>query len=74
FEAAFGKTPGKFVTKTQVVNKDGGKPTPGQLIGRTFARFIPFDAFSFLASNPVGWHDSLSKTRVVKDDSLVHLD
>jgi uncharacterized RDD family membrane protein YckC len=65
-EAAFQRTPGKLLTGTLVVTEDGGRPTLGQIVGRSFARFIPFEAFSFLGSNePVGWHDSLSKTRVI---------
>ena len=65
-EAVFQRSLAKFVTGTKVVNEDGGRPTFGQILGRSFARFIPFEAFSFLGgSNPVGWHDSLSKTRVV---------
>jgi uncharacterized RDD family membrane protein YckC len=57
---------GKFVTGTRVVSANGGRPSSSQLLGRTFARLIPFEAFSFLSNNPVGWHDSLSGTRVVQ--------
>jgi uncharacterized RDD family membrane protein YckC len=57
----------KFITGTKVVQVDGSAPTVGQIIGRTFARFIPFEPFSLLGGkNPVGWHDSLSKTRVIE--------
>ncbi|CAG5076553.1 RDD family protein [Parvicella tangerina] len=65
-EASFGKTIGKMITGTEVVAVGGGKPTLNQIIGRSFARLIPFEPFSFLGENAVGWHDSLSKTRVVK--------
>jgi hypothetical protein len=42
------------------------QPTLPHLLGRTFSRIIPFEPFSFLDKNhPVGWHDSLSGTRVV---------
>lgn len=66
-EAVMQRTLGKLVTGTRVVTADGGRPTVGQIVGRSFARFIPFEAFSFLGGNgfPVGWHDSLSRTRVV---------
>ncbi|MCB0630326.1 MAG: RDD family protein [Saprospiraceae bacterium] len=67
FEYAFGKTPAKFLTKTRVVDANGNKPSFGAIVGRTFARLIPFEPFSFLGSRPVGWHDSLSGTRVVQD-------
>jgi uncharacterized RDD family membrane protein YckC len=65
-ELLFQRTLAKFITGTRVVTADGGRPSFGQIVGRSFARFIPFEAFSFLGdSQPVGWHDSLSKTRVV---------
>lgn len=66
-EAAFGKTPGKLVTGTRVVSDDGGIPTLRQIILRTACRLIPFEAFSFLGKDAVGWHDQLSKTRVIQN-------
>ena len=65
FEGVLGATPGKLVTRTRVVALDGGKPSFGQLLGRTFSRFVPFEPFSFLGSTS-GWHDRWSKTRVVR--------
>ena len=73
FEVAFGKTIGKMITKTKVVNEDGTKPSVGTLLKRSFSRLIPFDAFSYLKSNPSGWHDTISKTMVVDDISLYDL-
>ncbi len=65
-ECVFNRTIGKFLTGTMVVRADGGPPTFGQILGRSFARLIPFEPFSFFSgSYPVGWHDSLSGTRVV---------
>jgi len=66
-EKLFGRTLAKFITRTKVVSEDGSAATWGQIVGRTFSRFIPFEAFSFLGGKgyPVGWHDKLSKTRVV---------
>jgi len=64
-EALFQRTLAKFLTSTRVVNVDGQRPTFGQIVGRNLARFIPFEAFSFLGIKPVGWHDSLSGTRVI---------
>ena len=69
FEAVFQRSPGKFLTGTKVVNESGGKPTFGQILGRSLCRFIPFEAFSFLfgdSSRVVGWHDKFSGTLVVK--------
>jgi len=65
-ESLWQKTPAKFITRTKVVSIKGGKPEFSQIVGRTFARFIPFEPLSVLAS-PLGrgWHDTLSGTMVV---------
>ena len=68
FEGLFARTPGKFACGTRVVDASGGPPSWGQVCGRTFARFIPFEPFSLLLSEDdkrTGWHDTLPKTRVV---------
>lgn len=68
-EGFFGFTVGKLITGTRVVTENGGKPRWGQIVGRTFARFIPFEPFSVLFANDKkrrGWHDSLSRTWVVR--------
>lgn len=69
-EALTGITLGKLVTGTIVVNEQGQRPTTGQVVGRSFSRIIPFEPFSFLFMTPGGWHDTLSKTHVVKKKSL----
>jgi uncharacterized RDD family membrane protein YckC len=65
-EAAFGWTLGKLVTGTRVVALDGRRATFPQILGRSLARFIPFEPLSFFGRDPVGWHDSLSNTRVIQ--------
>lgn len=65
-EIKFQKTIGKFLTKTKVVKMNGEKPENGDIIARTFYRLIPFDRISFLFTKN-GFHDFLSKTKVVKD-------
>jgi len=65
FETIFGQTPGKMITGTKVVTETGEKPRLETIMTRTLCRFIPFEAFSFLGPGAIGWHDSLSKTRVV---------
>ena len=65
FETLWQRTPGKWITGTKVVREDGTKPTTGQILGRTFARIIPFEAFSFFGANTIGWHDRFSGTLVV---------
>ena len=65
FETLFGRTPGKWITGTKVVNLNGTKPGFGRILGRTFARLVPFEAFSFLGGGDSGWHDKWSDTVVV---------
>lgn len=65
-EGLTGRTLGKLVTGTKVVSADGSPPSAGQLLGRTFARMIPFEPFSFLGKEARGWHDTLPGTYVVK--------
>ncbi|KLU04184.1 membrane protein containing RDD domain protein [Rhodopirellula islandica] len=65
-EAIFGVTLAKLITGTRVVSVDGGKAGFGKVFGRTLARMIPFEPFSYLfGDNRVGWHDTLSGTRVI---------
>ncbi len=64
FEGIWGRTPGKFVFGTVVVDEEGRKPPVGQVVVRTACRFIPFEAFSFLGKNR-GLHDRISKTQVI---------
>lgn len=65
FEVTFGRTPAKWITGTKVVTLTGGKPLALQVLGRTFARIVPFEPFSFLGGNTSGWHDRWSGTLVV---------
>jgi uncharacterized RDD family membrane protein YckC len=68
FESVFLKTPAKFITHTKTINiniKDA--PTFKQILIRSLCRFIPFDAFSFLGKEIIGWHDSISGTTVIFD-------
>lgn len=65
-EALFGRTLGKLVTGTKVVDENGNPPTWGKAFGRTLCRLIPFEAFSFFKSDARGWHDSVPKTYVVR--------
>ncbi len=69
FEGFWARTPGKFIFGTIVVTNSGAKPALRQVLERTACRLIPFEPLSFVAS-PSGWHDSLSRTRVVLRTSL----
>lgn len=66
FEAIYGRTPGKFMTGTKVVNAYGERASFLQIVGRTLCRLVPFEAFTFLSKKKLGLHDSVSKTYVVK--------
>lgn len=66
FEYRTQKTLGKIITKTKVVTSEGNKPELIDIVSRTFCRLIPFDRFSFLYSRN-GFHDAISKTKVIKD-------
>jgi uncharacterized RDD family membrane protein YckC len=68
FEGLFGRSIGKFITGTIVVDENGEKPGFATILGRTLCRIIPFDALSFLGSR--GWHDSLSNTYVAHKKEL----
>lgn len=63
-ESTLQRTVGKFVTDSVVIDEYGNKPSTSTLLGRSFARLIPFEALSCLSER--GWHDKLSKTYVVK--------
>lgn len=63
-----GKTIGKFATRTRVVRRYEGELTFLRAMGRSFARLIPFEAFSiYMGRENVMWHDSLADTMVVED-------
>ncbi len=66
FEGLFGRTPGKFVTGTRVVDADGEKVSGKQAILRSLSRFVPFEPLSFFFGEPGGWHDKWTKTFVVR--------
>lgn len=70
FEILTGRTIGKFLTKTVTVTENGEKPETQTLLLRTLCRMIPFDALTFLGNSGRGWHDTLSKTYVVKKELL----
>lgn len=70
FESLFGRTMGKIITGSIVVDENGLKPGFSIVCIRTLSRLIPFDALSFLSKSGRIWHDSLSKTYVVEKKDL----
>lgn len=68
-ESIFGTSVGKAIVGTKVVKyKDGSKPDLVAILKRTLGRYIPFDPLSYISNKPVGWHDAVSGTVVVKKD------
>ena len=59
-----GRTLGKLATGTIAITQDGTPFTFKHALVRSLCRIIPFEAFSALGYMP--WHDSLSKTAVVR--------
>lgn len=62
-EKTMQRTIGKFATNSVVINQYADAPDSGSLLGRSFSRLVPFEAFSCLGDR--GWHDKWSKTYVV---------
>jgi uncharacterized RDD family membrane protein YckC len=65
-ESVFGRTVGKFVSGTCVVDSQGRTPEAQVIILRTLSRLVPFEAFSFLGTPARGWHDQWTDTWVVE--------
>lgn len=64
-EKAFrGYTLGKLISGTRAIREDGGELTFKDAILRTLSRLVPFEAFSAFGARP--WHDSWTKTIVIK--------
>ncbi len=59
-----GRTIGKYITRTIVVDEDLSPVTTAQVFKRSCCRLIPFEALSMFSGIP--WHDSLSRTTVIK--------
>lgn len=65
FEAFSGRTIGKLVSKTKVVDKYGAQPRKWIILIRTIVRLTPIYGLSLLFG-PIGLHDMLSNTKVVR--------
>jgi uncharacterized RDD family membrane protein YckC len=64
-EKAFkGYTLGKLITGTRAIREDGQELTFKDALLRTLSRIVPFEPLSALGGRP--WHDTWTKTRVVK--------
>lgn len=68
FETVWGKTPGKFVSRTKVLMKNGQPAGFVTILKRSLLRLIPFEMLSLLFSkNPVGWHDKFADSVVIDE-------
>ncbi|OMP29968.1 RDD family protein [Mangrovimonas sp. DI 80] len=65
-EFYFHRTLGKYLSRTKVVDRDGGEITFLTIFKRTISRLIPIDIFYYLFSKK-GLHDRLSNTLVIKN-------
>lgn len=65
-----GKTIGKYITATSVVNLHCKRADAQTLLLRSLIRIIPFEPFSFLTAIDQGWHDKWTGTRVVEGDPM----
>ena len=64
-ESSSGRTIGKLITGTRVVDKHGKTPDFKAVFLRSLSRIVPFNAFSFLGTEPRGWHDTWTDTWVI---------
>lgn len=62
---------GKLILGRVVVDEYGEKPAFKQILGRSFARIVPFEPFSCFGTR--GWHDEWSKTFVIRKKDLEEL-
>lgn len=71
-ESLFQKTIFKIFTGSKVVTPEGKKPKPVTILLRSLIRFIPFEPISllFTSENERWWHDTWTKTYVVKASKL----
>jgi uncharacterized RDD family membrane protein YckC len=68
------KTPGKFLSKTIVINEYANKPDIRTIVLRSLIRIVPFDPLSCLGEKySRGWHDKWSETWVVSEKEFTKL-
>ncbi len=66
-EYFLGRTLGKYVTGSMVVNRDGTRISFRTAVIRYLCRWIPFEYLSLaLGHDAKAWHDVLSKTYVIQ--------
>lgn len=73
FEWKWGKTPGKYVTRSVAVDEYGNPLELRHAAVRALVRYLPFEAFSCIGSPSYGWHDKFAETYVIKESELAIL-
>jgi len=68
FETLFQTTPAKCLTSSKIISNNSIELKPIHVVNRTWARFVPFEAFTFFGET--GFHDKISDTSVVKEKNL----
>ncbi len=63
--ATKGRSIGKLITGTKVVNEDGTDIDAATAFKRGFSRVVPFEIFSALGSPCYPWHDKWTNTYVI---------
>ena len=68
FEAIWKRTPGKWLSLSKVVSENGGRPSFGQIVIRSFARVIGVVIIDSILLSFINktLHDYVSKTEVVE--------
>lgn len=66
WESISGRTAGKLISQTKVINKNGLKPSVGAIFIRSISRIILIDGFFFPFLNKT-LHDYFSGTEVVEN-------
>lgn len=66
FEAIAGRTPGKWLTISKVVNNSGKRASVVQIFVRTLVRLTVIDCFFIPFLDGLTLHDYLSRTKVIE--------
>lgn len=71
FEHFMQSSPGKLILGRIVIDEYGERPSFKQILGRSYGRVVPFEAFSCFSG--LGWHDTWTDTMVIRKKDLHEL-
>jgi uncharacterized RDD family membrane protein YckC len=69
-EWLFGKTMGKFITKTSVLNDNGTKLNFSRALIKSVMRLIPLVQWTYVGKISHGWPDRFTNTMVIPDTEI----